>query len=79
MISVPLPTPKAEYNADDFKLLLEYVEALEEVAYQRNANVEIIGQEDSGTRKPDLILHSPDGTRYAIRVDNAGLITATAV
>lgn len=79
MISVPLPQPKDEYDVEDFKLLLEFVQALEEQVHQKNANVEITGTADSGTRKPDLILYSPNGTRYAVRVDNAGAVSGTAI
>ena len=65
-----LPQAKDEYDRETFQRLLDYIEELDEITHQNNANVEIGGDEDSGGRSPDLIMSSPDGTRYAVRVSD---------
>lgn len=61
--------------------------------YQQSVNSEVemadrknrkVGQDvelgpGDGTRQERLILRSPDGTRWSIEVDNAGVISATAL
>ena len=70
MTNTVLPQAKENYDRETFQRLLDYVRELEQEVFKQNANVEIHGEEDSGGRRPDLILHSPDGTRYAVRVKN---------
>ena len=65
-----LPQAGDEYDRETFQRLLEYIRELEEAAYMRNAHVEIYGDADSGSRQPELVLRSPDGTRYAVVVAN---------
>lgn len=65
-----LPQAKDEYDRETFQRLLDYIEELDEITHQQNANVEISGDEDSGGRSPDLIMSSPDGTRYAVRLSD---------
>jgi hypothetical protein len=74
-ISAALPQAKGEYDRETFQRLLDYIRELEEVTFKRNAHVEIYGDQDSGLRQPELVLRSPDGTRYALVVDNAGVLS----
>lgn len=80
-MTVALQLPKAleDYDKETFQRLLDYVKELEDLTFHRNSHVEVYFQEDSGGRSTDLILHSPNGTRYAIRVDNAGVVSGTAL
>jgi hypothetical protein len=73
-----LPQAKEEYDRETFQRLLEFVRELEEVVFKRNAHVEIYGDADSGSRQPELVLRSPDGTRYAIVVANGGALSTQA-
>lgn len=73
-----LPQAQDEYDRETFQRLLEYIRDLEEVVYKRNSHVEIYGEADSGTRQPELVLRSPDGTRYALVVANGGALSTQA-
>jgi hypothetical protein len=75
-----LPEATAEYDQIVFQALLDHILELEERLFYRDGNVEISSETDaSGLRSPDLIMTSPDGTRYAIRVSNVPGITFTAL
>ena len=66
-----LPIPQGQYSRVvevDRNRALEMADAMN---HKRNQDVEI-GQ-------ARLILTSPNGTRYSITVDNAGVISATAI
>lgn len=66
-----LPIPQGQYSRVvevDRNRALEMADAMN---HKRNRDVEI-GQ-------ARLILTSPNGTRYSITVDNAGVISATAI
>lgn len=60
--------------------LIERLNKLESLVYLRGRDVEIpLPLPNSGGRGPRLILVSPDGTRYSVTVDNAGVIGTVAV
>ena len=77
-LATSLPQAKEEYDRETLQRLLDYVRELEEVAFKRNAHVEIYGDVDSGSRQPELVLRSPDGTRYAVVVANGGALSTQA-
>lgn len=74
-----LPEAKAEYSQEDLQAVIRYIRELEAAAYLRYNHVEIHGSPDAGGRQPLLILRSPDGTRYAVSVDNAGNLSTTDI
>lgn len=81
------PPAKEEYDSEAFQQLVDFVINLNNNTYKRNTNMEIAGDTDSGGRSlqlilvnpSDLVLTSPNGTRYALRVDDAGVLSTTAV
>ena len=68
-----------EYSADFLREIVAHLEDLQRGVYFKARHVEIYAPGDSGGREPFLILHSPDGTRWKITVDNAGTIAATDI
>jgi len=74
-----IPEAKEKYSQEDFSALIRYIQELEAAAYLRFNHVEIYGNPDGGGRQPLLILRSPDGTRYAVSVDNAGTLVTTDI
>lgn len=77
--SVNFPSVPHEYDPVFMRELINFLEELARSTYRRNQHVEIFLQTDSGGREQFLILHSPDGTRWKIEVDNAGTIGATDI
>jgi len=67
-----LATPPQEYRQGFFSTILQQISNTLSLTYQRNADVEL-----NSTQR--LIIVSPNGTRYKITVDNAGVLSATAV
>lgn len=51
--------------------MIRQIEQADQLNHKRNRDVEI--------GKGRVILASPDGTRYALAVSNAGVLTAVAV
>jgi hypothetical protein len=66
-----LPTPTSGYSRADQQEVRRTLELADRDNHKRNRDVEI------GAGR--LILTSPNGTRYSITVDNAGVISAVAV
>ena len=67
-----LPMPPGQYNP---QIEIERNRVLEREAaraYRRQEDVEIVAP-------ARLIIRSPDGTRFAIEVDNGGTLSATAI
>lgn len=73
VVGLALPQAPEKYDPQVFQRLLEYVRELEEKVYTRGAHIEISAQEDSGGRRQELILYSPDGTAYGLRISDDGL------
>jgi len=67
-----LATPPREYLQSYFATVLQQISRLLTLTYSKNADVEL-----NSTQR--LIIVSPDGTRYEVTVDNAGVLSATAV
>lgn len=66
-----LPAPSNAYSRADQQEVRRQVELEDQQNHKRNRDVELgVGR---------LILTSPNGTRYAITVSNAGVISAVAV
>lgn len=76
----PIRVPQ-RYDAAFGAALAQRVLALEALAFAKGADVEIaaIPNPALGNRVPRLILRSPNGTRYSILVDNAGVLSTVAV
>ena len=66
-----LATPAPGYSRADQQEMRRQIEAADRDNHKRNRDVEI-GQ-------ARLILTSPNGTRYAVTVDNAGVLSTVAV
>lgn len=66
-----LPIPQAIWSRGWAVRLLQAVQLADERNHKRGGDVEI------GDGR--LILTSPNGTRYAVTVDNAGALSAVAV
>lgn len=66
-----LPIPQGQYSKAVEIERNRLLEQADEWNHKRNKDLEI-----GETR---LILTSPNGTRYSITVDNAGVISATAI
>lgn len=69
------------YDAAFVTDLVRRIAVLESMVYLRGGDVEIanIPKTGTGNRSPRLILRSPDGTRYSVTVDNAGVLATTAI
>jgi hypothetical protein len=66
-----LPPATSGYSRTDQQDVRFRIEQADRDSHKRNRDVEIgVGR---------LILTSPNGTRYSITVDNAGVISAVAV
>jgi hypothetical protein len=66
-----LPRPQGGYNPSSEADRNRQLEQADKQNHKRNRDIEV------GTAK--LVLTAPNGTRYAVGVDNAGAITVTAV
>ena len=66
-----LAAPTPGYSRADQQEMRRQLEASDRENHKRNRDVEI-GQ-------ARLILTSPNGTRYAVTVDNAGVLSTVAV
>lgn len=73
--TLTLPQVKEEYSRDVFQQLVDYIQALERAVYRKDAHVRVAGAADAGSREPYLIIDSPDGTPWALEVDNSGTLT----
>ncbi len=67
-----LPSPPTAYRQAFFASVLQQIARLLTTSYQKNADIEL-------TPEQRLILRSPNGTRYAITVDDAGNVSGTEV
>lgn len=63
--------PPPKYDPTDQALLRQSIESADRANLKRNQDIEM------GAAR--IILTSPDGTRYAITVDNSGVLSTTAV
>lgn len=59
--------------------LTEYLRERELLGYDQTKDVLITGEPDSAGRRPHLVLRSPDGNYWRVTVDNAGVLSTTAV
>lgn len=66
-----LPPSPSVYSQQDDQTMRAMVQQANDQNHKRNRDVEI-----SPGR---LILKSPDGTRWSIEVDNAGVVSATSL
>jgi hypothetical protein len=66
-----LPRPAPRYDLHDQAEFRTALERADNANHKRNSDVEI------GAAR--LILTSPNGTRYALAVSNAGVLTAVAI
>ena len=76
-IGLALPQAKEDYDKATLQRLVDFVAELEEQVYLRNTHLEIYSPPGSGGRQPELILRSPDGTRWLIRVSDLGVLSAS--
>ena len=70
---------KEEYDPNVIRRLVEYIRALEDNLYFRNANLAVTGAPDEAGRRPHLILRSPDSNLWQVNVDNAGALSTTLI
>jgi hypothetical protein len=67
-----LPAPESQYDQADEAATRRTIAAVDAQSYKRGRDVEL----QPGQR---LILRSPDGTRWAVSVSNAGVVGAAVV
>ena len=67
----------SRYDIHEQSLMLARIDTLERSAYLRGRDLEInlAPVANAGGRVPRLILRSPNGTRYSVVVDNAGVLS----
>jgi hypothetical protein len=63
--------PPPKYNSDDQAYFRQAFEAAERTNLKRNRDIEM--------GRARIILTSPDGTRYALIVDNSGVLSTVTV
>ena len=78
-LSFNFPRVPEKYDPLFTQDLVTFLEEVGRSVYLKNQHVEIFLDADAGGREQFLILHSPDGTRWKIEVDNAGTIAATDI
>ena len=76
--TVVLPVLKDEYDRQDVQRVIDYIKALEEIVYIKNRHVEIGAPSSVVLRPPELVLISPDGTRYSVVVADGGALSTVA-
>ncbi len=67
-----LPKPPAVYNQRDMMEARKLIVTTFAQTHSRQTNLEISVDQS-------LIMTSPDGTRWAVTIDNAGAFTSTAI
>lgn len=65
-----LPTAPAQYSAEDQRRLRGEIDRQDKQNLKRGRDIELASER--------LIIRSPNGTRYALTVSNAGVLSATA-
>lgn len=73
--NVNFPPVPREYDADFEQKLVDFLQELSRSVYLKNNHVDVYLPDDSGSRKAYLIVRSPNGTPWALEVDNAGTLT----
>jgi len=66
-----LPQPQGQYSRLAEMERNRQIEAADALNFKRNKDVEIVDGR--------LILRSPDGTRWSITIDNAGVISGASI
>lgn len=66
-----LARPSEQYNVSDQAQTRSIIERADEQNYKTFKDVELVDNK--------LIIRSPNGTRYYLRVDNAGNLSASAL
>ena len=69
-----LPQATAAYDFASTSQLINELEIRDGEAFKVGQRMELNGQDDT-----QLIIISPDGTKYKIEVSNAGVLSTTAV
>ena len=67
-----LPNPPGTYLQSYFAPVLQQIARLLTTSYQKGSDVELNSEQR-------LIIVSPNGTRYQIKVDNSGVLSASTV
>ena len=67
-----LPNPPGTYLPSYFAPVLQQIARLLTTSYQKGSDVELNSEQR-------LIIVSPNGTRYQIKVDNSGVLSASTV
>ena len=67
-----LPSPPNFYNSGFFSNAFQQISQSLGLSYQKGSDIELNSEQS-------LIIVSPNGTRYKIKVDNSGVLSTTAV
>ena len=70
-MSLKLPPPRAGFDPSLEAQKTALLERADAENYKSNQDIEL--------RQNRLILRSPNGTRYEVKVDNSGTLSATAI
>ena len=73
-----LPSPSRYYGPDEQAVANRILEDADAQNLKRGTDIELTASTAAAQRDPRLILHSPNGTRYYLKVDNAGTLTTGA-
>jgi hypothetical protein len=68
-----------EFDPNLIRRIIEYIRDFADLAYSRNKDVEVVGEPDDAGRRQHLVLRSPDGNRWRILVDDAGVLSTELV
>ncbi len=69
-----LTRPPQEYTSRFMNYLVDQIESITGLSYQKGERVEFNGVDGS-----EIVLVSPNGTKYKIEVNNVGVISTTTV
>ena len=70
-MSLKLPPPRASFDPSTEAQKTALLERADAENYKSNQDIEL--------RQNRLIMRSPNGTRYEVKVDNSGTLSATAL
>jgi hypothetical protein len=69
-----LTRPPQEYTSSFMNYLVDQIESMTGLAFTKGERIEVNGVDSS-----EIVLVSPNGTKYKIEVNDAGAISTTTV
>ena len=78
-LSITATDVAEEFDPNLIRRIVEFLQGVDRYNYSSLKDVEIVGEPDAAGRSPHLILRSPDGNRWQVNVDNAGVLSTTMI